>query len=63
MPQSKQNFIITVDKSTAEKFLAVGFKLISKNGESYTFLNSAPKNFNFEQFDKTKFAYTNMLSI
>ena len=63
MPKSKQNFIMTVDKSTADRFLAAGFKLVSHNGDSYTFLNSTPKNFNFEQFDKTKFAYTNILCV
>jgi hypothetical protein len=63
MQQSKQKFIVIVDEHTAKNFLAVGFKLISKNGGTYTFLNQPPKNFNFEQFDKTKVYYTNMLSI
>lgn len=60
MPQSK--FITTVDNTTAKQLIAVGFKLISKNGVNYTFLNSPPKNFNFEQFDVTKIRYTNMLT-
>jgi hypothetical protein len=63
MPQSTQKFIITMDESTAKHLIAVGFKLISKNGGNYTFLNQPPKSFNFEQFDKTKMHYTNMLSI
>ncbi len=63
MPQSKQKFIMTVDESTAKNLLAVGFKLISKNGGNYTFLNQPPKNFNFEKFDSSKLYYTNMLSI
>ena len=63
MSQSKLNFIMTVDENTAKKFIAAGFKILSHNGETYTFLNQTPKNFNFEQFDKTKFTYTNMLSI
>ena len=63
MSQSKLNFIMTVDENTAKKLIAAGFKILSHNGEAYTFLNQHPKNFNFEQFDKTKFAYTNMLSI
>ena len=63
MPQSKQNFIMTVDESTAKNFLAVGFKLLSHTGGVYLFLNRPPKNFNFEQFDKTKFTYTNMLTL
>ena len=63
MPQSKQNFIMTMDEPTAKKLIAVGFKLISQNGGSYTFINQPPKNFNFEQFDESKVRYTNMLSI
>lgn len=60
MPQSK--FIITTDESTARNFLAVGFKLISQNGGTYTFINQPPKNFSFEQVDSTRFAYTNVLT-
>lgn len=63
MSQSKQNFIITVDTSVAEKLSSAGFQLISENGGSYTFLNKPPKNFKFEQIDSTKFAYTNILSV
>ena len=37
MSQSKQNFIITVDKSVAEKLISAGFQLVSENGGSYTF--------------------------
>ena len=57
-----QKFIITVDEITANKFIETGFKLVSQNGDSYTFLNQPPKHFNFEQFDRTKFAYTNVLT-
>ncbi len=63
MSQSKQNFIITVDKSVADKLTAAGFQLVSENGGNYTFLSKPPKNFKFEQFDTTKFAYTNILSV
>ena len=63
MPKSKQNFIMTVDKTTADKLAAAGFKLVSQNGDSYTFLNNPPKNFTFEQFDKTKFAYTTSVCV
>lgn len=63
MPQSNQKFIVTMDKSTANKLTAVGFKLISQIGGSYTFLNQPPKNFNFEQFGSEKIHYTNMLSL
>ena len=63
MSQKKQNFIITVDDAVADKLIKAGFQLISQNGESYTFLNSPPKSFKFENIDKTKFAYTNVLSV
>lgn len=63
MSQLKQKFIMVVDEPTANKLVAAGFKLISKNGGNYIFLNQPPKNFNFEQFDKSKLYYTNMLSI
>lgn len=57
-----KKFIITMDKDTANKFIETGFKLISQNGNSYTFLNQPPKIFNFEQLDRNKFTYTNVLT-
>ena len=63
MPTSKQKFIVTVDKLTADKMIASGLKLVAHQGAAYTFLNQPPTNFTFEQFDKTKFCYTNTLSI
>lgn len=59
----KQNFIKTTDKETADKLISVGFKLVSQNGSVYTFLNQLPKNFNFDEVDKAKMAYTNILNI
>ena len=59
----KQNFITTTDKETADKLLSVGFQLMSQNGNAYTFLNQLPKNFNFDEVDKSKMAYTNILSM
>ena len=47
MSQSKQNFIMTMDESTAKNLLAVGFKLISNNGGTYVFLNTPTNNFKF----------------
>ena len=55
-------FIITLDQATANKLIAVGFKLVVQNGGKYTFLNQPPKNFNFEQLDKKNFSYTNVLT-
>lgn len=57
----KQNFIKTADKATADKLIAAGFQLISQDGV-YTFLNQV-ENFNFENVDVKKIAYTNIMSI
>ena len=59
----KQNFITTTDKETAEKLMSVGFQLVSHNGSAYTFLNQLPNNFTFDDVDKKKMAYTNILSM
>ena len=56
-------FIIAQDKATADKLIAGGFQLVSNNNGTYTFINSTPCNFNFDEVDITKIAYTNMLSI
>jgi hypothetical protein len=59
----KQNFITTTDKETADKLISVGLKLVSQSGNTYTFLNQIPKNFSFDEVDKKKMVYTNMLSL
>jgi hypothetical protein len=59
----KLNFIMTTDKETADKLISAGFQLVSQNSSNYTFLNQLPNNFNFQEVDKTKMAYTNMLSL
>ena len=59
----KNKFIITQDDKTAKMLLASGFKLMAQNGVTYTFLNDAPKGFNFANFDKSKIAYTNIMTI
>lgn len=58
----KQYFIKTTDKSTAEKMISEGFKLVSQIGQVYTFLNDKPKSFHFDDVDKRHIAYTNVLS-
>ena len=58
----KQNFIMTTDKETADKLISAGFQLVSQNG-AYTFLNQLPTNFNFDEVDKKKMTYTNMINI
>ena len=59
----KQNFIKTTDKETADKLISAGFQLVSQSGNAYTFLNQLPKNFSFDEVDKGKMAYTNILSM
>ena len=58
----KQNFITTTDKETADKLMSAGFQLVSQNGV-YTFLNQLPANFSFDEVDKKKMVYTNMINI
>jgi hypothetical protein len=58
----KKKFIITSDKETADKLIFAGFQLVSQNN-NYVFLNQSPLNFNFNEIDKTKMAYTNILNI
>ena len=58
-----KNFINTTDKATADKLISVGFQLVSHNGGVYTFLNQIPKNFNFDEIDKKKMVYTNILNV
>lgn len=55
----KQNFIKTSDEDTKNKLLKEGFKLISQDGNVFTFLNDHSLTFE----DKTKIQYTNMLCI
>ena len=59
----KQNFIKTVDKETADKLMTCGFQLVSRMGDMYTFLNQPPKNFSFEEIDKNKYTYSNMINL
>lgn len=59
----EKKFIKTADKETADKLRTCGFQLISQIGDMYTFLNNAPKHFNFDIIDKKKVIYDNMLSL
>jgi hypothetical protein len=59
----KKNFIKTTDKETAEKLMTANFQLVSQDNDIYTFLNKLPKNFNFDEVDKTKMIYTNILNV
>ena len=58
-----RTFIKTTDVETADKLIALGFKLVSHSGNVYTFLNETPQNMTFESVDQTKIAYDNKLSL
>ena len=55
-------FIIVQDVAIANQLIASGFNLVSNMNGTYTFMNMAPKHFNFENIDVKKLAYTNTLS-
>ena len=59
----KKNFIKTSDAGTAERLLTAGFQLVSQDNGVYTFLNQPMNNFVFDEVDKIKIAYTNILNI
>ena len=58
-----KKFIIVQDEDTANKLVASGFQIVSKVNNTYTFMNQVPQHFNFDEVDKSKLAYTNILSI
>jgi hypothetical protein len=58
-----KKFIKTTDTETANKLIALNFKLISHIGSVYTFLNEVPQNLTFESVDKTKIVYDSKLSL
>ena len=59
----KHNFIKTTDEETADKLLLLGFQLVSHVGDMYTFLNQPPKSASFEEVDKKKYVYSNILNV
>lgn len=58
-----KKFIKTTDEKTARQLIGAGFNLVSCIGQIYTFINSVPKNFNFDEIDKKKIVYDNILSL
>lgn len=58
-----KKFIIVQDETTANKLVASGFQIVSKVNNTYTFMNQVPQHFSFDEVDKSKLAYTNILSI
>ena len=58
-----KRFIKTTDVETANKLIALNFKLVSHIGSIYTFLNEVPQRLNFDSVDKSKIVYDNKLSL
>ena len=58
-----KKFIIVQDEATALKLIVSGFRLVSQLNNTYTFMNQVPQNFTFDEIDKSKLAYTNILSL
>ena len=58
-----KKFIKTTDAETANKLIALEFKLVSHIGSVYTFLNELPQNMIFDSMDKSKIVYDNKLSL
>ena len=58
-----KKFIIVQDEATALKLISSGFRLVSQLNNTYTFMNQVPQNFSFDEIDKSKLAYTNILSL
>lgn len=54
-------FIVTKDAEVAKK-LAAMFKQLNNLNGTWVFINESPMSFNFEQIDKTKLVYTNILT-
>lgn len=58
-----KKFIIVQDDETAKKLSLSGFQLICQINDTYTFMNQVPQHFSFDEIDKSKLAYTNILSL
>ena len=58
--ENKNLFIKTTDADTAEQLKAEGFQLVSKDGNTFTFLNKTPSTFNK---DNKKISYSNILTM
>ena len=58
-----KKFIVTQDSAVASKLIASGVKLISHINGTYTFINSLPQKFAFDDADNKKVVYTNILSL
>ena len=46
--KSSKPFIIVTEKTTADKMIAAGFEMVSKDEKKQTFLNDTNKTFDFK---------------
>lgn len=60
--KNKTNFIVTTDKTTADKLISEGFRLIADNNGKFTFENKQLENFSSIEDISSKIAYTNILT-
>lgn len=60
--KNKTNFIVTMDKETADKLISEGFKLIAESNSKFTFENKPIENFTKQDENSKKMAYTNILT-
>ena len=58
-----KKFIKTTDEETANKLIALGFKVVSQIGSVYTFWNEPSQKMTFDSVDVTKFVYDDKLSL
>ena len=58
-----KKFIKTTDEETANKLIALGFKVVSHIGSVYTFWNEPSQKMIFDSVDVTKFVYDDKLSL
>ena len=55
-----KKFIVTKDPEVAKQ-LAATFKQVNNSNGTWVFLNEVSTSFSFEQLDRSKFTYTNVL--
>jgi hypothetical protein len=59
----KKKFIIVQSEEVANKLMAYGFRVLSNINGVYTFLNENKGNFNFDNVDKGKIAFSDRINI
>lgn len=57
-----EKFIVVQDELVANQLIAAGFQLMSQINKTYTFINTIPQSFKFENIDIKKLAFTNRLT-